>query len=163
MRSTLHFQSSAVTARLTGGANLASVRRWKVYVRPSAERPPFCVVGTSVARSGTNLVPASPAAGAYLMSVSYIAFSMPIDLTSYWIAGSSPDGSPCQATFSMPPFLGVPVAPPPPPPLFEPQPATTSVSANTSMSVAPSGILHRLILTPFSPLVASTQRGYCCQ
>ncbi len=60
MRSKLYLKSAAVTSRFTGGANLTPCLRWKVYVLPSAEMPPFSALGTSVARSGTSSAPASP-------------------------------------------------------------------------------------------------------
>ena len=40
--------------------------RWKVYVLPPSAMPPFCCVGTSVARSGSISVPAVPELGRVL-------------------------------------------------------------------------------------------------
>jgi hypothetical protein len=65
MRSKLYLKSCAVTSRFTGGWNLTPSRRWKVYTFPSAEMPPFEVLGTSVARHGMSSVPASPDLRAY--------------------------------------------------------------------------------------------------
>jgi len=44
-----------VIARLTGGANLMPLFRWKVYVLP-----PLVAFGTATARSGTILFPPAP-------------------------------------------------------------------------------------------------------
>ena len=65
MRSKLYLKSAAVTSRLTGGWNMTPLRRWKVYVLPSAEMPPLSVLGTSVARHGMSSVPAWPDSCAY--------------------------------------------------------------------------------------------------
>src|SRR5665647_1117199 len=131
MRSKLYLTSSAVTARSTGGANLASGRSLMVYVVPSAE-----ITGMSAARSGIRTVPSAPGWGASRYKALKIESSTVHPETSQLIAGSSVTGSPSKAILMLPPILGVPPAalpasPVPVEPDEPPQPA--------AMAAAPQG------------------------